>query len=79
MEPASIYNSETNINKENKFTLNFCEETDVKNILLSPDKEHYITSMSCDLQVTNHETYATNDKSLHDNIKNLSEICLIRV
>ena len=30
MEPASIYISETNIDKENKFTLNFCEETDVK-------------------------------------------------
>ena len=74
MEPASIYISETNIEKENKFTLNFCEETDVKYILFSPDKEYYITSMSCNLQITSHETYSTNDKSVHDDIKKLSEM-----
>ena len=55
MEPASIYISETNIDKENKFTLNFCEETDVKNILFSPDKEYLIISMSCNLHITSHE------------------------
>ena len=30
--------------------------------------------MSCNLQITSYKTYATNDKSLHGNIKKLSEI-----
>ena len=42
--------------------------------MFSPDKEYYITFMSCNLQITSHETYATNDKSLHGDIKKLSEM-----
>ena len=49
MEPVYIYFKETLLDDQNRFTLDFSNEITVNEILFSPDKDYYITSMNCDL------------------------------
>ena len=51
MEPVYIYFKETLLDDQNRFTLDFSNEITVNEILFSPDKDYYITSMNCDLKL----------------------------
>ena len=51
MEPVYIYFKEALLDDQNRFTLDFSNEIIVNEILFSPDKDYYITSMNCDLKL----------------------------
>ena len=51
MEPVYIYFKEALLDDQNHFTLDFSNEIIVNEILFSPDKGYYITSMNCDLKL----------------------------
>ena len=51
MGPVYIYFKEILLNDQNRFTLEFSNEIINNEILLSPGKDYYITSMNCDLKL----------------------------
>ena len=75
MEPVYIYFKETLLDDQNRFTLDFSNEITVNEILFSPDKDYYITSMNCDLKLLK-DFQAHRD--ILDDTKKLSKLgCLL--
>ena len=56
MEPISIYVNETPIDKEKRLTLNFADEEQIKQVLFSPKKDYYISTMTCNLEFHEYKT-----------------------
>ena len=56
---------------QNRFTLDFSNEIIVNEILFSPDKDYYITSMNCDLKLL--EDFQAHE-DIVDDIKKLSKL-----
>ena len=71
MEPVYIYFKEALLDDQNRFTLDFSNEIIVNEILFSPDKDYYITSMNCDLKLL--KDFEAHEDIL-DDIKKLSKL-----
>ena len=71
IEPVYIYFKEALLDDQNRFTLGFSNEIIVNKILLSADKDYYITSMNCDLKLL--KDFEAHEDIL-DDIKKLSKL-----
>ena len=71
MDPVYIYFEEPSLDDENRFTLDFSDETSVHHVLFSPEKDYYVTSMNCDIQLLKD---FTGYKDMFEDIKKLSNL-----
>ena len=69
MEPVFIYFKEIPAEENSKFTLDFSQTDQIYKVHFSPQKNYYLTSMNCDLDL---QENIKNDGVL-DEIKKLSE------
>ena len=75
MELVYIYLKKPFLEDENRFTLDFSDEIIVHQVLLSPEKDYYVTSMNCNLKLLR-DFQAYDD--IQDDLKKLSELgCLL--
>ena len=70
MTSAFIYFKEAMLDDNNRFTLDFSDGINVCQILFSPKKDYYVTSMNCDLNLL--RDFNAHEDIL-DDIKKLSE------
>ena len=71
MELVYIYLKKAFLDDENRFTLDFSDEIIVHQVLLSPEKDYYVTSMNCNLKLLR-DFQAYDD--IQDDLKKLSEL-----
>ena len=51
MDFASLYVKEAKLNEDNKFTLDFADEEEIKKVVFSPDKDYYITTLNANIKL----------------------------
>ena len=52
MEPTFIYYSNVTFNSEKKFSINFSDEDWLEGVVFKKNKDYYITSMTCYVDLT---------------------------
>ena len=52
MEPTFIYYSNLTFNSEKKFSINFSDEDWLEGVVFKKNKDYYITSMTCHVDLT---------------------------
>ena len=71
MDVSYIYFDELEINNENKFYIDFSSNSQLANaILFSPEKDYFVTSMFCPLDIKPE----INKSKKYKEIKNLSDL-----
>ena len=53
MDPIFIYNSNLQFQDNKSFTINFSNEDRLHGVLFKKNKDYYLTSMSCFIEITN--------------------------
>ena len=53
MDPIFIYNSNLQFQDSKSFTINFSDEDRLHGVLFKKNKDYYLTSMSCFIEITN--------------------------
>ena len=53
MDPIFIYNSNLQFQDNKSFTINFSDEDRLHGVLFKKNKDYYLTSMSCFIEITN--------------------------
>ena len=53
MDPILIYNSNLQFQDNKLFTINFRDEDRLHGVLFKKNKDYYLTSMSCFIEITN--------------------------
>ena len=61
MEFNSIYVNETTLNQENKFTLNFSRENEVKDVVFHPNLNYFITTLDANITLDENKAALQND------------------
>ena len=77
MEFNSIYVKETTLNEENKFTLNFSSENEVKDVIFHPDLNYFITTLDANIKLDENKAAlksAVKNSDVWDDILKLSKL-----
>ena len=77
MEFNSLYVNETTLNEENKFTLNFSSENEVKDVIFHPDLNYFITTLDTNIKLDENKAALQNaikSCDVSDDILKLSKL-----
>ena len=77
MDFASLYVKEAKLNEDNKFTLDFADEDEIKKVVFSPDKDYYITTLNANIKLEEDKKALIQNLKLSDawdNILKLSNL-----
>ena len=53
MEPIFIYSNDLQFQDNKSFTINFSDDDRLQEVLFKKNKDYYLTSMSCFIEITN--------------------------
>ena len=75
MDPVHIFFKELEINQDNTFTANICQENEVENTVFNTDKEYAVTGMVIKPNITDSELVKIeNTKELEKISKEIQEL-----